>query len=75
VWGCWSPRAGSQHQPATHAVQLLDGTVAEPRGNSIDKLLGDSNFANCLSVIVQGARNLAAALLAAADELDGWSAP
>jgi hypothetical protein len=35
---------------------------------------GDGNFADCLSITAQGARNLGDALLAAADEVDGWSA-
>ena len=78
VWGDARPVPAANISLQPHAVQLRDGTIddgtaEEPPRIAIDKILGDGNFADCLSVTVQGARNLAEALLAAADELDGWA--
>jgi hypothetical protein len=61
------------------ACQLPDGSVNTTYGNVaepevfIDKYI-DGTSRDLLSVSVQGARDLAAALLEAADELDGWAA-
>jgi hypothetical protein len=51
----------------------ITGQVAEQPTVMIDELR-DGVAWECLTVNVQGARNLAKALIAAADEIDGWVA-
>jgi hypothetical protein len=63
---------------STTAAQLPDGsiddgTVAEEPAVIIDEFRDGKRW-DCLTVTVQGARNLATSLIAAADEIDGWSA-
>ena len=61
------------------AVQLrdgsldLDGTVAEPPGMFIDELRSDGQATERLNITVHAARDLAQALLEAADEIDRWA--
>jgi hypothetical protein len=64
---------------APHAVQLRDGTIDdgtiyEPPGISVEEVGDDGRRGEHFSVTVQGARNLAQALIEAADGLDGWAA-
>ena len=61
-----------------HAVQLSvgtidDGTFVEPPGIAVEDIGDDGRRGEHFSVIVHEARNLAQALIVAADELDGWA--
>jgi hypothetical protein len=78
VWGADRLVPASDISLAPHAVQLRDGSiddgaVAEPLGIAVEEIGDDGRRGEHFSVTVQGARNLAEALLAAADELDGWA--
>ena len=63
------------------AAQLHDGSIDtdgavsdEPPGVFIDEVEDDGEMGRkCLKVSVQGAKNLAAALIEAADAVDAWS--
>ena len=60
---------------APRAVQLRDGTIddgtiEEPPGIAVDEIGDDGRRGEHFSVTLQGARHLAEALIAAADELE-----
>jgi hypothetical protein len=79
VWGESRRVEGTQIVLSPCAPQLPDGSI-EISGALSDEVtaimideIRDGATCDCLSVTVAGARNLAQALTAAADEIDGWA--
>lgn len=83
IWGDGHPAASTNFVVQPWATQLPDGSIPN-EGADGDDMAGaqcgihvdetrDGASYECLTVTVAGARGLAAALLAAADEVDGWA--
>jgi hypothetical protein len=78
VWGADRPVPASDISLAPHAVQLRDGSiddgaVAEPPGIAVEEVDDDGRRGEHFSITAQGARNLAQALIEAAELIDGWA--
>ncbi|MDT5092784.1 MAG: hypothetical protein QOH60_2147 [Mycobacterium sp.] len=79
VWGDAHPAASTNFSAQPWATQLPDGSVPS---NSVDDQntgvhvdeVANGVRRQTLDLTPEGARGLAAALLAAADQIDGWTA-
>lgn len=85
IWGEAHTVDGTNLSVSPHATQLADGSINPNRdhldvsaGIAVDEIRHDNKLGvprvyDCIFVSVKGARELAAALLDAADEIDGWA--
>lgn len=78
IWGAIQSVEGTNIELQPAASQLPDGSIDLTTENEepsvmIDRIAADGTRCDCLRVTAQGARNLAAGLLQAADVLDGWA--
>jgi hypothetical protein len=81
VWGDGRRVEATNIRLTPCAAQLPDGSIdaegvvaEEPPSVFIDQVENDGTCRECLKVSVEGARNLAAALLDLVDAVDGWAA-